>query len=259
MLRTTALALVNTALVAPSFAQVHATDVLLKVENGRIVTGRLENGTPVYPRRAFSAVFGKLVQNATTEPGFDSEDGAFNAGTLVGISVRKALREWDGADFEAIPDERLRLTKGAVSIVTPPADSGLCQVAGNLPLGLANGSGVLHQHPAYELLAPAEPGAYLLELEAWMNAPGGGASDPFWIVFNQNVPAAMVDDAVQYVESVLACPADFNRDGQLTVADFGAFQTGFVAADGRADFNADCALTVADFGAFQTAFVLGCR
>ncbi len=54
------------------------------------------------------------------------------------------------------------------------------------------------------------------------------------------------------------CPADFNRDCQLTVADFGAFQTAFVLGSPSADFNADGQLTIADFGAFQTAFVSGC-
>jgi hypothetical protein len=53
-------------------------------------------------------------------------------------------------------------------------------------------------------------------------------------------------------------PADFNGDGLLTVADFGAFQTAFVLGDPRADFNGDGLLTVADFGAFQTSFVTGC-
>lgn len=53
--------------------------------------------------------------------------------------------------------------------------------------------------------------------------------------------------------------ADFNEDGQLTIADFGAFQTAFVLQQLRADFNDDGQLTIADFGAFQTAFVQGCQ
>lgn len=54
------------------------------------------------------------------------------------------------------------------------------------------------------------------------------------------------------------CYPDANGDGQLTVADFGSFQTRFVAADPYADCNSDGSLTVADFGCFQTAFVAGC-
>lgn len=55
------------------------------------------------------------------------------------------------------------------------------------------------------------------------------------------------------------CKADFNNDCALTVADFGSFQTAFVAGDPRADYNGDGQLTVADFGAFQTGFVAGCQ
>lgn len=56
----------------------------------------------------------------------------------------------------------------------------------------------------------------------------------------------------------VACRADFDGDGVLTLADFGAFQTGFGLGNSRADFNCDAELNLADFGAFQTAFGLGC-
>jgi hypothetical protein len=54
------------------------------------------------------------------------------------------------------------------------------------------------------------------------------------------------------------CYADCNTDGVLTVADFGCFQTRFVAGDPYADCNGTGGLTVADFGCFQTKFVAGC-
>jgi hypothetical protein len=55
-----------------------------------------------------------------------------------------------------------------------------------------------------------------------------------------------------------ACYPDCNADGALTVADFGCFQTRFVAGDPYADCNGDGQRTVADFGCFQTRFVSGC-
>ncbi|MCC6660451.1 MAG: S8 family serine peptidase [Phycisphaerales bacterium] len=55
------------------------------------------------------------------------------------------------------------------------------------------------------------------------------------------------------------CRPDFNGDGVLDLADFGAFQTGFALANPCADFNNDGALNLADFGAFQTGFALGCN
>ncbi len=55
------------------------------------------------------------------------------------------------------------------------------------------------------------------------------------------------------------CKPDFSADCALTIADFGAFQTAFVAGEPRADYNGDGQLTIADFGAFQTGFVSGCQ
>ncbi len=54
------------------------------------------------------------------------------------------------------------------------------------------------------------------------------------------------------------CYADCNGIGGLTIADFGCFQTRFVAQDPYADCNNVGGLTIADFGCFQTKFVQGC-
>ena len=53
------------------------------------------------------------------------------------------------------------------------------------------------------------------------------------------------------------CYQDCNCDGRSNAADFGCFQTKFVAGDPYADCNEDGRLTVGDFGCFQTRFVLG--
>ncbi|MFM9996065.1 MAG: hypothetical protein ACKVU4_09705 [Phycisphaerales bacterium] len=56
------------------------------------------------------------------------------------------------------------------------------------------------------------------------------------------------------------CNADLNPSGQpnLTVADFGCFQSKYVLSDAYADCNGDAVFSVADFGCFQTAYVIGC-
>ncbi len=54
------------------------------------------------------------------------------------------------------------------------------------------------------------------------------------------------------------CYPDCNGVGGLTIADFGCFQTKFVAGDPYADCNGVGGLTIADFGCFQTKFVAGC-
>ena len=60
------------------------------------------------------------------------------------------------------------------------------------------------------------------------------------------------------LEEAGGCYPDCNGDGNLTVADFGCFQTKFVSGDPYADCNGSGNLTVADFGCFQTQFVAGC-
>ncbi|MEQ8845717.1 MAG: GC-type dockerin domain-anchored protein [Phycisphaerales bacterium] len=58
--------------------------------------------------------------------------------------------------------------------------------------------------------------------------------------------------------AVLACPADLDGDGSLTLFDFLRFQNLFDAGDPLADFDGDGDLTLFDFLAFQNAFDAGC-
>ncbi len=57
---------------------------------------------------------------------------------------------------------------------------------------------------------------------------------------------------------LLACRADLDGDGVLTIFDFLAFQNLFDGGDLRADFDGDGALTIFDFLAFQNEFSMGC-
>jgi hypothetical protein len=68
----------------------------------------------------------------------------------------------------------------------------------------------------------------------------------------------VVIDNIQLGPQALTCYPDCNAIGGLTIADFGCFQTRFVAGDPYADCNGVGGLTIADFGCFQTAFVAGC-
>jgi hypothetical protein len=56
----------------------------------------------------------------------------------------------------------------------------------------------------------------------------------------------------------VACYADCNGDGTLTLSDFGCFQTKFALNDPSCDCNGDLQLNLSDFGCFQTKFALGC-
>ena len=54
------------------------------------------------------------------------------------------------------------------------------------------------------------------------------------------------------------CITDLDRDGQLTIFDFLAFQNLFTANDPTADLDFDGELTIFDFLSFQNAFDAGC-
>ena len=76
------------------------------------------------------------------------------------------------------------------------------------------------------------------------------ADDNLWI--------SALSEACAVLLAPDSCYPDCTADGALTVADFGCFQTKFVAGDPYADCNDDGVSTVADFGCFQTRFVAGC-
>jgi len=63
---------------------------------------------------------------------------------------------------------------------------------------------------------------------------------------------------VMLVPTDLACEADLDGDGVLTLFDFLEFQNLFDAGDPIADFDGDGSLTLFDFLAFQNAFDAGC-
>ncbi len=65
-------------------------------------------------------------------------------------------------------------------------------------------------------------------------------------------------DDLRFEAAGTPCYPDCNGVGGLTIADFGCFQTRFVAGDPYADCNGVGGLTIADFACFQTAFVAGC-
>jgi hypothetical protein len=73
-----------------------------------------------------------------------------------------------------------------------------------------------------------------------------------WALLGRSTPVEMDLSTIQL------CEADCNRDGSLTLSDFGCFQTKFALGDPAADCNKDTYLNLSDFGCFQTKFALGC-
>jgi hypothetical protein len=263
-----AAALCAFALSSSCLGQVHESDVILSVANGRIVTGRVENSIEVFPRFVFSATLGDGgIPSATFNPGYEAESGTFSVSELVGLTIRRALRKWDGTSFSTIPPEQLQVIRTA-TISTPAQDPTNCGVSDSVALGVANPLGGIHIHPAYQLGSPASAGIYLLELQAWMTDSTTGVSLPFWVVFNQNDSPSNLQGAFEWAEVHLAGQATCfaNCDGStsppiLNVNDFTCFLQRFAAADCAANCDGSTStpvLNVNDFNCFLSRFAAGC-
>lgn len=256
-------------------AQVDPVDVILNVQNGRLVTGRFDPGTGqvLTPRHVFPGTFGDTgIPGATFSPGFEGEDGDLPPNTLVGLTIRRSLRVWDGAGFVPIaqppsPPAAIQIIKNTTTIVTPELDPAACGVGDSLVLGQTDGEGHLHTHPAYQLINQSTAGVYLVEIEVWHGSAGNAVSDPVYILLDQNSPAEAAA-AFAWAEANLAGPSSCwaNCDGStiapvLNVADFSCFLNRFASGDCAANCDGSTAspvLNVADFSCFLNLFAAGC-
>jgi hypothetical protein len=247
------------SLAAAAGAQLHGGDIVLDIDNNQLVTKAVDpsTGLPNPGQRVFPGAFGGAVPNWTNDPGFDSLSGTFSPGQQIGFDILKALRAWTGSDFSRIPDERIEIRRGGLLATTPTSD---VRTDGFI-IGEANLGGRFHHHIGFTLTDPAEPGVYLLELAVWTPAGSPEESEPFWIVFNQNQPPSVFNEALDWAAANLpgsACYADCNGDGALDFFDFLCFQNAFLAGDPYADCNADGVLDFFDFLCFQNEFLAGC-
>lgn len=279
--RCIAVAALMIATVAPAQAQLHAGDLILTVENQRVVVNAAPAGGSFGPERVFSDRFGKLgpsLPNRTPDPGFNAAPGSFVLGQPVGVTFRRAARVWTpspttpgAGDFCTIPPERLQLRKNGVTIETSAADPP--NLAGpSLELGTTDPfDGLFHEHGVFWITSPFGTGVYLLELEVWVTQPGGTPggvlpSEPVWIVFSQNAAVSEVNDAIAWLRASVAgaggdlCPAscacDWNRSGALTVQDIFDYLAGYFG--GAGDFNASGATTLQDILDFLACYFADC-
>jgi len=198
--------------VTASFALAQAPDdygdVGIKVENGRVVTKAMSEpfpgGVNFNDSRVFSGEF--IVQGGLTftdEPGLFAQDNTFAPGSVFSVNILKALRVWNGTNFDNISSERLRLELGLASVFTPTADSLVAGLAFDVPF-----SGGFDQHfDAFlvdsTLANSTATGIFLLEVEYSNSILTGGPSLPNFILFNNNASATEFDAASEYVTNTL--------------------------------------------------------
>ncbi len=263
-------------IASPSLAQLHQSDIILRVTDNKLETGWYSPCllAPAFPHRVFITRFGSF--DTINDPGFDAQAGSLPPNTQIGFDIVSALRVWNGTDFSQIAQPRIRVRLG------PPSNSRLTPLADTLVPGFgftSSSTGLYHFHFNYSLLsqatppaAPAESGVYLLAMRLWANNPAIANSEPFWIIFSQNASdadlaaAATAFAAATGLELTCSnappCPADVNTDNVVDGSDFTAFinsfSTGDATLDPAADLSGDGIIDGTDFIDFINAFAAGC-
>ncbi|MBX3387054.1 MAG: hypothetical protein KF768_10825 [Phycisphaeraceae bacterium] len=260
----------------PAAAQLHEGDIILIAQNNHVVTGSSAGQALSFPQRVFAGAFGSIgLPNRTPDPGFNSVPGQFVTNALVDVRIRRAARKWNAADgnFCPIPDESVEIRKGTRIIVSPttdptdPADGPAITMGVTDPL-----DGLIHQHPAYWLTEPHTDGVYLIEVQ--VEAEPLAPSAPLWLLFSQNADAQTVGNAVAFAEATLAapdasgnlcrCPADFNDDAIVDLADLLDFLAGWLPNLGGTgtglpgDRNGDGVVDLVDLLEFLERWLVGC-
>lgn len=190
-----------------AFAGPHDGDIFVTILGNQLVTGLGEHGEP--PRlhvRAFLSEFGEdpLLPRFTDEPGFDSADGTFTAGALVGFNITNRLGRWNGMGFDYLMGDTETITISHLMGGQRVTADGF--VAGfGLP---ADSDGEWHYHLGYTIghadgVTDPMEGIYLLELDLWTNETGVANSLPFWLVMNYGDTEANHDAAYDYVQENL--------------------------------------------------------
>jgi hypothetical protein len=232
-------ALVLAVLPTPALAQLHATDVIIRVQAGKLTTSGVEADQSLAPRRLFVGTLN--TGGSTSDPGFDSNPAALPPGeglpanASVGFEFVSAVRVWNGTDFTQVGPQIVRGRFGPLVAFSPASDPVV--PAPGFAVS-ASVDGIYHNHFTWSTFNPGNPptqtstaGLYLLSLRLVSPSGAGEPSEPFYFILNR-LSTSQLDAAIAWVESNLLattapCPADYNRDGFRNLDDLGDFITDF--------------------------------
>jgi len=230
----------------------HTGDIHLAVEDGQLVTGRVNPDQSIdLGIRVFGATFGDSgFPEFTSNPGFDAPPGTFPTGTSIGFNALAGWTAWNGDGFEPADGESLRIAFSSLFVIVED------EPIEGFTLGVQSNGG-WHRHLNYFILGPNDdaedplPGIYLLEMELYSTSASIDPSEPFWKVFNYNMPDSVHLEAIQWVEDNLAgatCQGDFTDDGMVNGADLLVLlgQWGECSGECPADMNGDTVVNGAD-------------
>ena len=249
------------AIAAHAHAPLHTGDIGLHTDEGRVLTGAGNPGAGTFvEERIFPAVLGSSFPNFTSDPGFDSPPGTFPVPSSNGFNILDALWRWNGETFTTTDGENMRISLGPANVTTTDGP-----VAG-FTLSVAS-NGAWHRHYSFLLQQRSAPsianGVYLLQMELYNTAGTLEATEPFYMLFNQNASASDVQAAAAWVQDNLidttpTLPGDANGDGvvdfddlAIVLSQFGMIGDGLqgdLNNDGAVNFD-DLSLVLSNFGA----------
>ncbi len=250
------------AIAWPASAQAQVATYQVRFANG-LSTINLAPGqsTTVHMHVSFEpGVGGAAVNGPLSGPVAGLSDGAFD---IAGQAPPGVTGAWtiDISPFSpgfALPNPWGAQSIGSLSVY-PGITSGIS--VGGVYWGYGFLLGTPHpfpQNPAmiwratFTAAAGSDPGLIQLNPVPLLDTGvfvGYSAGLPFVAYFKpQSAPATIT----------IICYPDCDASGALTIADFGCFQSKFVAQDPYADCNQGGTFTIADFGCFQGKFVAGC-
>jgi hypothetical protein len=276
------------ALSITSLGQLHASDVVLTIQNNTLTTSAI--ATPpsgLAPQRVFVVDlqdFGTVW--FANDPGFDSFTGTFTPGLRLGPAIQGSLRRWNGQDFHTITTtQRTRMALGGQQRFTPvPPASDSAQP----PIFASSGStGQFHVHFGMTLQAwpdlsqTPDDGLYLLLVRLVSESGTLAPSSTIGLVLEKNATSEHVALASQWASTWLAagqpgpmpaCLPDVaganqstTPDGQLTADDIIVFLSWYFASDTRADVaganqasTPDSQLTADDIIVYLSRYFAGC-
>lgn len=159
------------------------------------------------------------------EPGYRNVPGTFSGPGTLTVSVRAALRRWNGSGFETTTDRlNIQQFSGLTSIYTPVSDPANPDTDPLEHFDWSVDAGELHQHPDYYLVdsslsAPGSAGIYLAQFHAETNVDGLSRSYPFFKLLNYDQSAEDLDAAVAYtLENVVPAPGMLALAGPIAFA-----------------------------------------
>jgi hypothetical protein len=196
------------ALLGDHAALAQDIDVGFHLVNGRLTTRQVIDDVPGSDDRLFTggldliggAVFGD-------EPGFRIDAGTFDQAGNLTISIRRAMRAWNGGGFSPTSD-RLNIQKpGSGDSIYSPIIDPVDPDSGPLPgISFAVGTGELHEHADNYLvdaltLGNGAPGIYLVEFHAAVDLAGIARTAPYYLLYNYGQSDADLSAAVDYTRA----------------------------------------------------------